>query len=317
MAFPERHGQQLCLSMGDPSMKLLILGGSGFVSGTLARLAVSEGHEVHVVTRGRQRLPDGVTAIKADRKDREGFAKAVRGAGVTWDLVADCIGFEPGDARQDIAVFRDLTPHLVFLSTDFVFDPAHRRFPQGEEADRYVSDGYGGNKRLCELELLSGDTGSMAWTILRPCHIYGPGSKLGCLPLHSRDDQVLDRIRKGETLRLVGGGHFLQQPIFARDLCALILSCRGNSKVKSGIFCCAGPDIIESRDYYILIADALGLAHPPVEEVPVQKHLAGNPGDAPFLCHRVYNLDRLRATGAAVPATPIAEGIRHHVASLQ
>ena len=33
---------------------------------------------------------------------------------------------------------------------------------------------------------------AMQWTILRPCHIYGPGSQLGCLPLHGRDPKLID-----------------------------------------------------------------------------------------------------------------------------
>ena len=47
------------------SGNLLIVGGSGFVSGTVARRAVAAGWRVWVVTRGRQPLPDGVVAVVA------------------------------------------------------------------------------------------------------------------------------------------------------------------------------------------------------------------------------------------------------------
>jgi nucleoside-diphosphate-sugar epimerase len=294
---------------------LLILGGSGFVSGTLARRAVAQGHRVWTLTRGQRPLPDGVTSLVADRQDRAAFERAVSGVGTRWDLVVDCIGYDPADAHQDIALFRDRTPHLVFVSTDFVFDPARRRFPQGEEAVAYASDGYGGKKRLCELELIDGDSGDMAWTILRPCHIYGPGSLPGCLPLHGRDPQLLSRLRSGEPLRLVGGGHFLQQPILAGDLADLILSLAGNEQTYRRIFCAAGPDILESRDVYRIIADLLGVELR-VEEIPVSQHLTEHPDAAPFLCHRIYDLSRLRAAGARVPGTPVEQGLREHVESL-
>ena len=78
------------------------------------------------------------------------------------------------------------------------------------------------------MALQEADTGKMGWTILRPCHIYGPGSQLGCLPEHGRDPQLINRLRMGEVLRLVGGGHFLQQPILARDLSETIISVVGN-----------------------------------------------------------------------------------------
>jgi len=302
--------------MGSPSnsRSLLIIGGSGFVSGTLARTAISVGWSVWVVTRGQRELPCGVTALVADRHDHAAFENAIRSANRRWDLVVDCIGYEPADQKQNVSVFRALAKHLVFISTDFVFDPARRTFPQPEDATHYAMNGYGGNKRLSELELLNADTGDLRWTILRPCHIYGPGSQLGCLPLHGRDPKLIEKIRSGIPLQLVGGGHFLQQPIFARDLANVILSIAGNTKVNKQIFCAAGPEIIESREFYRIIAETLGVDLK-MEEVSVTQHLAAHPDSAPFLCHRIYDLSKMRTEGLTVPATPVRDGLREHVQS--
>ncbi len=293
-------------------LKILVVGGSGFVSGTLAQTALAQGHEVWTITRGQRPVPAGVHSLVANRHHAEAFAAAVEEAQETWDLVVDCIGYDPAEARQDLAVFRQRAQHLVFISTDFVFDPTQRRFPQGEVSDSYALEGYGGKKRLCELELLDGDAGAMQWTVLRPCHIYGPGSLLGCLPLHGRDADLIDKMKTGQSLQLVGAGHFLQQPILAADLAALILSCHGNAATYGEIFCCAGPDIVESRTYYRIIAAVLGVdLH--VEELPVGQHLAENPQAAPFLCHRIYDLGKLAAADLAVPSTSLEEGLRQHV----
>lgn len=283
-------------------MNLLIIGGSGFVSGTLAREAVAFGHQVWAVTRGQRATVAGVTPLKADRHDAAAFSAAL--GKLEWDLVVDCIGFKAEDARQDIEVFRSRTRQLVFISTDFVFEPTRRKFPQPEETDFYSSLPYGAGKRACELELLQSD---MAWTVLRPCHIYGPGSLLGCLPEHGRDPKLLETLRAGKPLRLVGGGYFLQQPIFARDLAKLILSVAGNDSARRQIFNSAGPDIIESREYYRIIAEVLGVELK-IEQLPVGE-------SSPFLCHRIYDLGKLRAAGLAVPATRITDGLREHVLS--
>ena len=264
-------------------MKILSIGGSGFVSGTLARLATAEGHDVSVVTRGQRPVPDGVTAITANRDDHEAFADALAGVD-DWDLVVDCIGYDPEDAEQDVAVFRNRCKQLVFISTDFVFDPPTRQVPQREEAEKYATVGYGGKKRVCEEILERSDFGDSVWTVVRPCHIYGPGSKLGCLPKHGRDDHLIERIRKGEPLDLVGGGHFLQQPIFAPDLCRLILSTAGNADTFGRIFCTAGPDIIESRRFYELIAIALGVPPAPYRSVATAftASIESRPPDWPY-----------------------------------
>jgi nucleoside-diphosphate-sugar epimerase len=295
---------------------ILLIGGSGFLSGTVARRAIAQGHNIWAVTRGQRPMPEGITPITADRRDTTAFSQAIESTGLEWDLVIDGIAYDPEHAQQDISVFCNKTPHLIFVSSDFVFAPAHRTFPQTEETDHYLQDGYGDKKRLCELEFLNGDTQDMNWTVVRPCHIYGPGSKLGCLPKHGRDDNILDRIRSGEPLHLVGGGHFLQQPILARDLADLMLSMCGNKNTYGEIYCTAGPDIIESSQYYNIIADILGVNHPPIEEIPVTEFLTEYPGQASFCCHRIYSLDKLSATGAKAPSTPITQGLKEHVESL-
>jgi nucleoside-diphosphate-sugar epimerase len=299
----------------QPALKILLIGGSGFVSGTLARTAIQAGHQVWALTRGRRPLPAGIIGLEVDRHDHIQFEKVVERAHQHWDLVVDCIGFQVEDAHQDIAVFANRARHLIFISTDFVYDPNYRSFPQGEESTHYQKEGYGADKRLCELAFVQSDTGPMAWTILRPGHIYGPGSLLGCLPAHSRDPDLLRRIRAGQALTLVGGGHFLQQPIFAPDLAATILSCAGNSRTYGHTYLVAGPEIIKSLDYYRIIAGILG-TELKVEEIPVALYLQKHPESAPFLCHRFYDLSRLHAHGLAVPATPMEQGLQAHVASL-
>lgn len=297
------------------AMKILIIGGSGFLSGTLARLAMQQGHRVWAVTRGHRPIPSGVVPLIADRKDAAGFEAAIATAGVDWDLAVDCIAFTPEDTAQDAAVLVNRAAHLVMISTDFVYDPSRRRFPQREDDADFLSDGYGGKKRQAELALQKSAQPPLAWTVLRPGHIYGPGSQLGCLPAHGRDPQLLHRMVSGETLRLVGGGYFLQQPIFAPDLAQTILSLAGNPRTYGQIFNTAGPQMIESRAYYRIIADILGVdLH--IEELRVGEWLAEHLESAPFLCHRIYDLTRLRESGACMPSTPLEAGLRQHVRAL-
>lgn len=298
------------------NVRLLIVGGSGFLSGTLARRAVARGYRVWTITRGQRPLLKDANSLVADRHDQAAFEAAVASANVTWDLVIDCIAFEPADVQQDIAVFRDRARHFVFVSTDFVYNPTGRQLPQSEDTDRYTLAGYGRNKRLGETELIYGEDIGFPWTIVRPTHIYGPGSELGCLPLHSRDPELIGRLKVGETLRLVGGGHFLQQPILARDLADVILDLRANECTFGQVYNVAGPDIIESRRFYAIIANLLDVSLT-IEEVPVYQVRIEHPEVEPFLCHRIYDLSRLEACGVPLPGTPLEQGLREHVESMQ
>ena len=181
-------------------MNLLIIGGSGHVSGAVARAALAKGYTVWTVTRGQRPLPRGVRALTADRHEPDAMETVVSGEGLRWNLVVDCICYDLPDIRQDIRLFRDRADRFVLVSTDFVYDPAQREFPQPVTGARYVTgrDGsmdYGRKKRLCEEELINTDTGGMAWSVVRPCHIYGPTSELGCLPLHGRDPELIGKLR--------------------------------------------------------------------------------------------------------------------------
>jgi nucleoside-diphosphate-sugar epimerase len=296
-------------------LNILVIGGSGFLSGTIVSSALARGHQVWALTRGKRPVPAGVRGLVADRGDHTAFAQALAGAQTQWDLVVDCIGFAPADLQQDLMVLAPLAQHLVFVSSDFVYDPARRRIPQREETDAYLMDGYGGQKRRCEEVLIAAGTRALPWTIVRPCHIYGPGSQLGCLPLHGRDAQLIARLRGGEPLQLVGGGYFLQQPVLATDLAQTILSMAGRPSTYGQIYGVAGPEIVESRTYYQRIAEILGVALA-IEEVPVDAYRREHPESAPFLCHRVYDLHTLQESGASMPQTPLVSGLRSHVASL-
>jgi nucleoside-diphosphate-sugar epimerase len=293
-------------------MRLLIIGGSGFLSGTLARVARDAGHAVWTVTRGERPAPTGVTALTADRKDDAAFRAALGKAAVTWDLAVDCIGYHASDVEQDIAALAGRAAHFVFVSTDFVFDPQRRELPQPEEGVYLTGDTYGARKRQCEQLLLDTSPDTLPWTVVRPCHIYGPGSELGCLPCHSRDPGLLDALRRGAPLRLVGGGHFLQQPILAEDLAHTILSCAENEACRRQVVLTPGPEIIESRTYYQVIADVLGVTLT-VEEVPVATYLREHPEHAPFLCHRIYRPEKLEALGLHRPATGVRAALEQHV----
>ena len=71
-------------------MKILLIGGTGFVSGTVAKVALEAGHDVTVVTRGIKPIPAGLKQITADRFAPGSLEAAIANAGnPTVDIAAD------------------------------------------------------------------------------------------------------------------------------------------------------------------------------------------------------------------------------------
>ena len=107
----------------------------------------------------------------------------------------------------------------------------------------------------------------------------------------------------------------MQQPILVRDLADVILDLRANERTFGQVYNVAGPDIIESRRYYAIIANLLGVSLS-IEEVPVYQVRIEHPEVEPFLCHRIYDLSRLETCGVPLPATPLEQGLTEHVESM-
>ena len=149
-------------------------------------------------------------------------------------------------------------------------------------------------------------------TIFRPGHIYGPGFLLGCYPEHSRQENLADKILQGEELILVGGGIYLTQPIYVDDLANAMLDCVDKPGAFGQIFCIGGPEAIENRTYYEVIGQLLGV---PVKigEVPLLGYLEKHPGYEGHLCHRIYDLSKLKDAGVSLPKTSLADGLRKYL----
>ena len=124
-------------------MKLLILGGSGFVSGRLAQIATAQGHEVWCVTRGNRPIPEGVHALTCDAHDPAALCAALASAQLQWDAALDCICRDAASASVDLSVLPAFTNRLLVISTDSVYHPAYKRVPQDETGVYLHDGGYG------------------------------------------------------------------------------------------------------------------------------------------------------------------------------
>jgi len=292
-------------------MKLLIIGGSGQLSGRLAQMALTNGHEVWAVTRGTRPLPLGVHALRADRSDAQALHAALASARTRWDAALDCICMNAQHARIDLDVLPAFTRRMVVVSTDSVYHPDHKRVPQNENADAYLTgDSYGAHKRYMEQVFLA-DVENQ-WTLLRPGHIFGPGFQLGCFPCHIRQSGLLAHMRSGGAIRLVGGGDMLIHPIYVDDMSQAMLDCVNNARTHRQVYCIGGPEIIPVREYYQCIGRIIG-AEARIEAVPLEPYRRDHPEERHYLCHRAYTLDKLAAHGVPLPRTSLAQGLASHI----
>jgi len=163
--------------MFPTKQRVLVLGGTGFLSSALVQQSQGAGHDVTIVTRGRAKNgpPQGVSTRVANRSEPDALRAALADCG-DFDIVLDAILYRPDDAQAALDLFRGRTGRYVFISTDFVYGGEPRTFPLTEDAPRRAASAYGRDKAACE------DVFFAAWeqehfpaVILRPPHILGAG----------------------------------------------------------------------------------------------------------------------------------------------
>lgn len=299
-------------------MKALIIGGSGSLSGELASQLLKNNSTVWTLTRGKRPTLEGVHSLICDRDDIMSFKNTIINSHENWDVVFDCICMNREHALADLDVLSSVTNRLVVVSTDSVYDPARKTVPQSEEGFFINEDvptsecSYGGNKRRMEtifIDYMSSCNTPIKITIFRPGHIYGKGLKLGCYPECSRSDSLLSQMLNNEPLPLVGLGTYIIQPIYVKDLARVMIDCVNNDHCYNEIFCIGGPQRIENREYYEILARLLNVKVS-FKEVSLQGYALSHPEYSGHLCHRCYDLSKLEKTGIKLPSTTLEIGLK-------
>lgn len=162
-------------------MRILILGGTGWLGRTVASTAAAAGHQVTCLARGRSgNVPTGVRLVRADR-DRPDAYREVDSQ--TWHGVID-VARDPGHVRGAVAALADRTERWVFVSTGNVY-ASHGEVGADEDADLLeplVGDHiasleeYGAAKVACEQAVLRGLPQAV---LARAGLIGGPGDESG------------------------------------------------------------------------------------------------------------------------------------------
>jgi hypothetical protein len=95
----------------------------------------------------------------------------------------------------------------------------------------------------------------------------------------------------------------------------MAMSCLGNARAHGQIYFSPGPDTIESRVFYRMIGEVIGM-DVKIDEVAIKDYLREHPEHASFCAHRVYSTSKAREHGLKLPRTPLRDGLKMHVESM-
>jgi 2'-hydroxyisoflavone reductase len=223
------------------SLRILILGGTGFIGPHMVDYAVRRGHQVTIFTRGRREPTlfedafDKVEHLMGDRAQPDGLA-ALRGK--SWDVVIDNSGQRVEWTRASAQLLKDTARMYAYVSSTGVYWPP--RNPNGyTETDTValVDDPpqpqptYGPMKALSEQEVSKAfPNGALN---LRAHYIVGPGDTTDRFPYWPV------RIHAGGAVLVPGKKDDPVQYIDVRDLAEFTIHCLENRT--AGTFNVVGP----------------------------------------------------------------------------
>lgn len=232
-----------------PLMKIMVLGGTGFLGSYVVDQLLSRGYKVRVLSRGQERfrapLPN-VDYRLADFNDIPALIEALTGVDVVYHLISTTV---PGTSNLDpiydidsnlaatvrlIQLIRDSgVRRLVYLSSGGTVYGIPDTLPIPEEHPLHPICSYGIVKAAVENYLyMFNQLYGLDYVVLRPSNPYG--ARQGHCGVQGIIGTFLSKVLAGEELEIWGDGSQVRDFIDVEDLAGLCVAA-GESD-KTGIY---------------------------------------------------------------------------------
>ena len=218
-------------------LRILILGGTGFLGPHLVEDARARGHALTTFNRGKTH-PELFPDVEKLRGDRNGQLDALKGR--KWDGVIDTSGYVPRIVKMSADLLAPAVKQYVFISSISVYPddvkPGANEStpvqPLTEPGSEEVRKHYGALKALCEQAAEAALPGRA--TNIRPGLIVGPGDPT------DRYTYWPARMDRGGDALAPGAGDDPVQYVDVRDLAAWVVQTIERGQV--GVFNATGPE---------------------------------------------------------------------------
>jgi nucleoside-diphosphate-sugar epimerase len=243
-------------------MKILFLGGTGFISTACTQLAVARKHELSLLNRARRPGLPGTHQIVADIADPAATAAAM--GKQTWDAVVDFIAYTPAEIEQRLALFRGRTGQYVFISSASAYQkpPGHYLITESTPLVNPFWD-YSRNKIAGEERLMRAfREEAFPATIIRPSLTYGDHVIPLAVNSWLKSYTTVNRMRQGQPVIVPGDGLTLWTITHNSDFAKGLLGLLGRSETLGHAFHITSDEALTWNQMYQFTAEAAG-APPP------------------------------------------------------
>ena len=242
-------------------MKILLIGGTGTISGAIAKLLAQRGDDLTLLNRGNRAedVPAGAKVICCDINNEALVAEKL--AGERFDAVCQFVGYKPEHVQRDYRLFAGKTKQYIFISSTAAYQKPvlnYRMTEQTQMCNPYWD--YAREKAACEEFLMQKyrDEGFPV-TIVRPSHTYGERS----VPLAVRGKkgswQILKRMMEGKKVIIHGDGTNLWTLTHNSDFAKGFVGLIGNPVALGEAFHITSDESVTWNQVYQIVADRLNV----------------------------------------------------------
>lgn len=213
-------------------MELLLVGGTGVLSGAVTKEALSRGFSVTMINRGnrKNRIPQNAIFIKANHKDYDKIQSCIFGK--HYDAVIDFLCESEKDTENSFRFYSSHTNQYFFISSTAVIDTRvggllSENSPKPLPFWEYSVNKWESEKKIVELskELKT------VYTIVRPCVTYDDTRiPYGITPKYGYHWTMLERAKKGKPIITWNNGRNCCNMTRVEDFAKGVVGLIGNTR---------------------------------------------------------------------------------------
>lgn len=296
-------------------MRILVLGGNGFIGTHLVELMSSSGARVRVLDRAgslQSHPAAGVEYRYTDFDDIAGLTESLADVDVVIHLISTTV---PGTANLDpvadiegnligsVRLLQQMrnagVQRLVFLSSGGTVYGNAKSLPIPEEHERNPLSSYGIVKTAIESYIsMHRNLWGLSALVVRASNPFGPRQRH--LGVQGAIPTFFQRALDGEEIKIWGDGSAVRDYIYISDLVSFILE--GVRRNLSGVFNVGSGVGTSLNEILKLITEVSGIT-------PVVRYLSPREFDVKDV---VLDISKARRESDWTPRVPLVEGFQHY-----
>ena len=245
--------------------KILVIGGTGLLSGAVVREALKQGCDVTCINRGTRTPMKGSHAIISDKDNYQLLKKELKGK--RFDAVIDFLVRKTDELQLSFDFYSQYTQQYVFVSSTMVYNSSidmifSEDAPKVQPLWSYSKEKWDCEELLVRLSKVS----NCHYTVVRPGITYDDTRlPYGIMPPYGKHWSLVARMKAGKPIVTVNSGSNKCNMMRAEDFAVGVVGLFGNTQAYDEAFNVCGNECPTYRQVLDTIASSLGIEYQTID----------------------------------------------------